>query len=115
MGWFPVRRGGRVVEGAPLLRAYGSKAHRGFESLPLRQSARQGLLVLRFLGFCSSISIGGIRTRDIESGGSTSRRDSGGEGRRSVSEGGPERLARDERRSREQSLPLRHIVYPLRP
>jgi hypothetical protein len=25
-----------VVEGAPLLRAYGSKAHRGFESLPLR-------------------------------------------------------------------------------
>jgi hypothetical protein len=26
-----------VVEGAPLLRAYGSKAHRGFESLPLRQ------------------------------------------------------------------------------
>src|SRR5208282_6901517 len=32
----PCRRGGRVVEGAPLLRAYGSKAHRGFESLPLR-------------------------------------------------------------------------------
>ena len=26
-----------MVEGAPLLRAYGSKAHRGFESLPLRQ------------------------------------------------------------------------------
>jgi hypothetical protein len=35
-GHVPVRRGGRVVEGAPLLRAYGSKAHRGFESLPLR-------------------------------------------------------------------------------
>ncbi len=34
---WPNRRGGRVVEGAPLLRAYGSKAHRGFESLPLRQ------------------------------------------------------------------------------
>ena len=33
----PDGRGGRVVEGAPLLRAYGSKAHRGFESLPLRQ------------------------------------------------------------------------------
>ncbi len=30
-------RGGRVAEGAPLLREYGSKAHRGFESLPLRQ------------------------------------------------------------------------------
>ena len=27
-----------MVEGAPLLRAYGSKAHRGFESLPLRQT-----------------------------------------------------------------------------
>ena len=37
MGLMPTRRGGRVVEGAPLLRAYGSKAHRGFESLPLRQ------------------------------------------------------------------------------
>ena len=30
-------RGGRVVEGAPLLREYGTKSHRGFESLPLRQ------------------------------------------------------------------------------
>ena len=28
-----------MVEGAPLLRAYGSKAHRGFESLPLRHTA----------------------------------------------------------------------------
>src|ERR1700677_5418497 len=37
----PNRRGGRVVEGAPLLRAYGSKAHRGFESLPLRHRAHQ--------------------------------------------------------------------------
>ena len=26
-----------MVEGAPLLREYGSKAHRGFESLSLRQ------------------------------------------------------------------------------
>ncbi len=25
-----------MAEGAPLLREYGSKAHRGFESLPLR-------------------------------------------------------------------------------
>ncbi len=33
------RRGGRVVEGAPLLREYGLIAHRGFESLPLRHSA----------------------------------------------------------------------------
>ena len=32
----PHRRGGRVVEGAPLLREYTSKAYRGFESLPLR-------------------------------------------------------------------------------
>ncbi len=31
------RRDGRAVEGAPLLREYGSKAHRGFESLSLRQ------------------------------------------------------------------------------
>ena len=31
-GW----RGGRVVEGAPLLREYTSKGYRGFESLPLR-------------------------------------------------------------------------------
>ncbi len=31
------RRGGRAAEGAPLLREYGLKAHRGFESLPLRQ------------------------------------------------------------------------------
>jgi hypothetical protein len=30
-----------VVEGAPLLRAYGSKAHRGFESLPLRHAANK--------------------------------------------------------------------------
>src|ERR1700678_3762462 len=41
LGRYPDRRGGRVVEGAPLLRAYGSKAHRGFESLPLRHTARQ--------------------------------------------------------------------------
>gem|GEM_PF-4908509 len=32
----PHRRGGRVVEGAPLLREYTSKAYRGFESHPLR-------------------------------------------------------------------------------
>ncbi len=35
-----LRRDGRVVEGAPLLRVYGSKAHRGFESLSLRQFTR---------------------------------------------------------------------------
>ena len=29
-------RDGRVVEGAPLLREYGAKLHRGFESLSLR-------------------------------------------------------------------------------
>ena len=34
---FKIRRGGRVAEGAPLLREYGLKAHRGFESLSLRQ------------------------------------------------------------------------------
>ena len=41
-----IRRGGRVVEGAPLLRAYGSKAHRGFESLPLRQVKPQRMVGL---------------------------------------------------------------------
>src|SRR6202522_2391371 len=41
LGRCPDRRGGRVVEGAPLLRAYGSKAHRGFESLPLRHTANK--------------------------------------------------------------------------
>ncbi len=38
-----------MAEGAPLLREYGSKAHRGFESLPLRQipksPATRGFLV----------------------------------------------------------------------
>ena len=29
-----------MVEGAPLLREYGFKAHRGFESLPLRQNQK---------------------------------------------------------------------------
>ena len=34
----PLRRDGRVAEGAPLLREYGVySSHRGFESLPLRQ------------------------------------------------------------------------------
>ena len=39
-----------MAEGAPLLREYGSKAHRGFESLPLRQSKKTGarpVLLLR--------------------------------------------------------------------
>ena len=50
------RRGGRVVEGAPLLREYTSKAYRGFESLPLRHSLKitsasfQALGVLAFAG-----------------------------------------------------------------
>jgi hypothetical protein len=39
-----------VVEGAPLLRAYGSKAHRGFESLPLRQWLENARGRLRDLG-----------------------------------------------------------------
>ena len=38
------RRGGRVAEGAPLLREYGSKAHRGFESLSLRHISQLRLL-----------------------------------------------------------------------
>ena len=33
-------RGGRVVEGAPLLREYAVIPHRGFESLPLRHTKR---------------------------------------------------------------------------
>ena len=45
------RRGGRVAEGAPLLREYGLIPHRGFESLPLRQPT-DGLAIphLRFPG-----------------------------------------------------------------
>ncbi len=39
-----LRRGGRVAEGAPLLREYGLKAHRGFESLPLRQPPYMAVL-----------------------------------------------------------------------
>ena len=35
-----MRSGGRVVEGARLESEYGSKAHRGFESLPLRHFVR---------------------------------------------------------------------------
>lgn len=35
-------RGGRVVEGAPLLREYTSKAYRGFESHPLRHFGTNG-------------------------------------------------------------------------
>ncbi len=40
-----------MVEGAPLLRVYGSKAHRGFESLPLRQIVvrREQLRSTRFV------------------------------------------------------------------
>ncbi len=37
-------RGGRVAEGAPLLRVYGLIAHRGFESLPLRHPVLKILL-----------------------------------------------------------------------
>ena len=35
-------RDGRVAEGAPLLREYGLKTHRGFESLSLRHTAGIG-------------------------------------------------------------------------
>ena len=35
-------RGGRVAEGAPLLREYGLIAHRGFESHPLRHYVAHG-------------------------------------------------------------------------
>ncbi len=38
-----MRRGGRVVEGARLESEYGPKAHRGFESHPLRQRLFSGL------------------------------------------------------------------------
>lgn len=37
-----LRRGGRVAEGAPLLREYTSKGCRGFESPPLRHSSVRG-------------------------------------------------------------------------
>ena len=49
-----LRRDGRVVEGAPLLRAYGSKAHRGFESLSLRQFSPE-------TAYC--IEVGSMRVR----------------------------------------------------
>jgi hypothetical protein len=59
-----VRRGGRVVEGAPLLREYTSKAYRGFESLPLRhpishqwspvQVARGVRFLLEFCCLCTA-------------------------------------------------------------
>src|SRR5262249_40610981 len=39
-------RDGRVVEGAPLLRVYGSKAHRGFESLSLRQLSNSPAILM---------------------------------------------------------------------
>ena len=50
----PLRRGGRVAEGAPLLRAY-TETYRGFESLPLRQmkKACQGLFHLVDMVECS--------------------------------------------------------------
>ena len=43
-----LRRGGRVAEGAPLLREYTSKGCRGFESPPLRHLYRK--LMQMFLG-----------------------------------------------------------------
>ena len=47
---FSIWRGGRVAEGAPLLREYGLKAHRGFESLPLRQITQAPSRGLCYLG-----------------------------------------------------------------
>ena len=41
-----LRRGGRVAEGAPLLREYISKGCRGFESPPLRHLHEQVSSVL---------------------------------------------------------------------
>ena len=40
--------GGRAVEGTRLLSEYGSKAHRGFESLPIRQSDFRGNSLRQF-------------------------------------------------------------------
>jgi hypothetical protein len=60
-----------VVEGAPLLRAYGSKAHRGFESLPLRHTERQfSTFSIRLLWRQQR----GVRTRDIDNGVRQNRR-----------------------------------------
>ena len=41
-----IRRDGREDEGAPLLREYGPKAHRGFESLSLRHKLKRTHRVL---------------------------------------------------------------------
>jgi hypothetical protein len=89
-----------VVEGAPLLRAYGSKAHRGFESLPLRHTAHQ----------FSTFSI--TRSRQPRSGDSSPRY--GLRGFDKIAEGDFGRRARVAQRARaegpSQSLPLRHTL-----
>ena len=62
----PLRRGGRVAEGAPLLRAY-TETYRGFESLPLRQMkrARQGLFHLADMQAGSNPSRGFDKTAGL--------------------------------------------------
>src|ERR1700678_2727394 len=101
LGRFPDRRGGRVVEGAPLLRAYGSKAHRGFESLPLRHRAPQ----------FQTFSI--TRTRWPRSVDSNPRYGKWGSTKSPLGDFG--RRGRVARRARaegpSQSLPLRHRAH----
>ena len=94
-----------MVEGAPLLRAYGSKAHRGFESLPLRHMIGKFLSV--WISWLSQRRSGdsnpryGIRGFDKIAEGDFGRRSAAAMVRSE---------AEDERRSREQSLPLRHAL-----
>src|SRR5690606_35315373 len=47
---YSARRGGRVAEGAPLLREYTVTPYRGFESLPLRHSPNSAYSLRRLFG-----------------------------------------------------------------
>ena len=82
-----------MAEGAPLLREYGSKAHRGFESLSLRQV----LISPHFGGFLVPDSVRGMRTLIPKGSGSITGQDSPGRRRRrrrpqGEGHGGPESI-----------------------
>ena len=92
-----------MVEGAPLLRAYGSKAHRGFESLPLRHAAHQVLVDLD-----QSVVAATKRGFEPEMWKRGFDKIAEGDFGRCGAAATVRSEAEDERRSREQSLPLRH-------
>jgi hypothetical protein len=98
-----------VVEGAPLLRAYGSKAHRGFESLPLRHTARKILDVIVQITVAATKR--GFEPEICKRG--FDKIAFGDFGRCSAA-ATVRSEAEDERRSREQSLPLRQQKIPVK-